>query len=569
MTQGLLPESDGRVVVASGPALGHHEGGDPPEPVRVAERPGEPLRLVEVLPHAHPLAEREERVPKVDVEVDGQLGRLPGLGETAEGPERLLQVGHGFAVGGPRHGPEPGLAEIGDRLLPQLPAQGMMGQPLGLLGDALGREPLEGLGDAGVEGALPVVEQPLVRHLVRERVLERVLEVRKEPGLVEELRGLEVRETASKPLLRKVGHRLEQGERHVRPDDGRGLEQALLVGGQAVDAGGQDRLHRRGHLDAGQGCHQAVGAALADQHVGLDQRADALLQEEGVPFRPLDQERQERTQGGVVPQEGVQEGVRALRRQRVEPELGVEGPAPPAVLVFGAVVDEEEDPRCRKALDETVQQGLGLGIDPVQILEHEEQGLPLRLAEQEPLDRLERPLPPLRWVERLPRAVIDRHVEQGEEGGEARLQASVEREELAHHLLAHPSLVVTLLDLEVPLEQVDHRQIRGRFAHTRPTRPGGRATRAAMRVRHLPDEPGLPHARLPDEGHDLAVPGGRAPERLAELLHLAVPADEPGQPPGGRRLQPRPDRSRSSHLVDLDGAPSPLTVIGPSGVTPT
>ena len=75
----------------------------------------------------------------------------------------------------------------------------------------------------------------------------------------------------------------------------------------------------------------------------------------------------------------------------------------------------------------------------------------------------------------------------------------------------------------------------------------------AVRVRDLPDEAGLPDARLPDEGDDLAVPGGRALKRLAQLLHLAVPADERGQPPGGRRLQPRPNRSRSGHLVDLDG----------------
>ena len=84
----------------------------------VAERPGEHLRLVEVVPHARLIAERVERVPEVDVRVDGQLGRLPGLRETAEGAERLLQVGNSLAVGGPRHGPEPCLAEVGDRLLP-------------------------------------------------------------------------------------------------------------------------------------------------------------------------------------------------------------------------------------------------------------------------------------------------------------------------------------------------------------------------------------------------------------------------------------------------------------------
>ena len=132
--QGLLPESDGLVVVARVQALDHHEGGDPPEPALVAERPGQHLSLVEVVRHARPIAEREERVPEVEPDVDGQLGRLPALGEAAEGRERLLQVGNGLAIGGPRHGPKPRLAEIGDRLLPQLPAQGVMGQPLGLLG---------------------------------------------------------------------------------------------------------------------------------------------------------------------------------------------------------------------------------------------------------------------------------------------------------------------------------------------------------------------------------------------------------------------------------------------------
>jgi hypothetical protein len=50
-----------------------------------------------------------------------------------------------------------------------------VGHPLRLLGDALGREPLDGFRDAGVQDALPVVEQPPVRDFVGERVLERVL----------------------------------------------------------------------------------------------------------------------------------------------------------------------------------------------------------------------------------------------------------------------------------------------------------------------------------------------------------------------------------------------------------
>ena len=297
----------------------------------VAERPGEHLRLVEVLPHARPIAEREERVPEVDADVDGQLGRLPGLGEAAEGPERLLQVGNGLAVGGPRHGPEPRLAEIGDRLLPQLPAQGVMGQPLGLLGDALGREPLDGLGDAGVQGALPVVEQPLVRHLVRERVLERVLEVRKEPGLVEELRGLEAGELGAHLVLRRVGDGQEQRQGHVLADDRGGLEQALGLGRQAVDARGQDGLHGGGDRQVLDGPGEPVGAALAGQGPRLHQGPHTLLEEEGIRFRPLDQEPLERAERRVRAEERLEQLVGALGRQGIDPELAVVGLAAPGV----------------------------------------------------------------------------------------------------------------------------------------------------------------------------------------------------------------------------------------------
>jgi hypothetical protein len=102
--------------------------------VLVAERPGEHLRFAQVLSHARSIAERLERVPEIESDVDGQLGRLPGLGETVEGSHRLLQVGYRLAVGGPRAGPESRLAEIHDRLLPYLTPDGVMGQLFDVLG---------------------------------------------------------------------------------------------------------------------------------------------------------------------------------------------------------------------------------------------------------------------------------------------------------------------------------------------------------------------------------------------------------------------------------------------------
>jgi hypothetical protein len=315
----------------------------------VAERPGDHLRLVEVLPHARLIAERVERVPEIEPDVDGQLGRLPDLGETAEGPERLLQVGNGLAIRGPRHGPEPGLAEIRDRLLPQLPAQGVIGQPLRLLGDALGREPLDGLDDAGVQGTLPVVEQPLVRHLVRERVFERVLEVRKETGLVEELRGLEMSQLGAHLVFRRVGDGQEQRHGHVLADDRGRLEQPLGLGCQAVDARGQDGLHRGGDFQLLDRPGQPVGAVLAGQGRRLHQGPHTLLEQEGIRFRPLDQELLERAKGRVRAEQRVEQLVGALRRQRIDPKLAVVGLAAPGVLVLGTVIDEEQETRSLSA----------------------------------------------------------------------------------------------------------------------------------------------------------------------------------------------------------------------------
>ena len=74
-----------------------------------------------------------------------------------------------------------------------------------------------------------------------------------------------------------------------------------------------------------------------------------------------------------------------------------------------------------------------------------------------------------------------------------------------------------------------------------------------MGVGDLPHQPRLAHAGLADQGHELAMPRGGAAERLAKLLDLGLAPDEAGEPPGGGGLEPRTQRARPEHLVDLDG----------------
>jgi hypothetical protein len=74
------------------------------------------------------------------------------------------------------------------------------------------------------------------------------------------------------------------------------------------------------------------------------------------------------------PRSAVSRGVGALRPQRVDPQLEVVGLATPGMLVLRPVVDEEQDAGGRQALHEAVQQRLGLGVDPVEILEERSSG---------------------------------------------------------------------------------------------------------------------------------------------------------------------------------------------------
>ena len=117
------------------------------------------------------------------------------------------------------------------------------------------------------------------------------------------------------------------------------------------------------------------------------------------------------------------------------------------MLILGTIVDQEAEPGCREALDQGVEERLSLGVNPVEILDHEEQRLDLSLVEPEPLDRVEYPLAPLGGIEGLPGAVLAGHIEQGEERVGARRQRGVEREEPTPNLLANLRWVVAVLDL--------------------------------------------------------------------------------------------------------------------------
>lgn len=85
----------------------------------------------------------------------------------------------------------------------------------------------------------------------------------------------------------------------------------------------------------------------------------------------------------------------------------------------------------------------------MQVLEDQNERLDLALTEEETLHGREGLPAAIRGIELTPRGVIDRDVEQRQNGRKGRFQGTVERQEFARDLLANIPLVVAVLDSDL------------------------------------------------------------------------------------------------------------------------
>ena len=165
----------------------------------------------------------------------------------------------------------------------------MVSQPIDLLGQPIGRYLLQNLHDARVKSPAPILEKALVYHFVRQSMLESIFDVGEESDFVEEFRGLQTCQPAAKIVPSETSNGLQQVEGHILADHRSRLKELFVLRREPVNSGCQDRLYRGGNVNRRRRSPQPVRSAVADQHLGLDQRPDALLQKQWIALGALDE----------------------------------------------------------------------------------------------------------------------------------------------------------------------------------------------------------------------------------------------------------------------------------------
>ena len=552
--QRALAVGERAVGVADTPAPGRHGGRNPALATLVAEPVGQLFGFAQDLDDAGKFSQRYQRTVQIEAQVD-RLGHGGfAFTQVAERRQRLFHTLHRLAGGASFGRPQAGLVQVGDGLGPQLAAQRVVGELVHVVGRMPGIGPLERLHDATVQRTPGFVQQRVVRHFLCQRVLEGVFQFWEQAGLVQELRRLQAFEQAAQRIFILVDDCLEQGKRHFAANHGSRLQQPLLFRREPVDARGKHCLHGRRHLDLGrlQVLQQAVRTRLARDDGRLDQRPHPFLEEERIAAGALHQHRNHRLQRGLVTQQRRQQRVGPVPGQRLDANAGAVTLVAPLGLVLGPVGRQHEHRQTRNVVDQAIQQRLAFGVEGMQVLEHHQQRLCLRLAQQQLLERVEGEFSALGRIGLEPCRVGDRHIEQREQREQRRRQRLVERRQCRGDLAEDLRVVVAFIEPEVSPQQLNDGQERSRAAirdrtglEHQPVAQGTGANEFVQQTR-------LAHTRLAHDRNHLALPAASQRQRAMQLGDRLLPSGESREPARDRGLQARADLARPGDFIHFD-----------------
>src|SRR5262245_42379162 len=113
----------------------------------------------------------------------------------------MVERGNRLAMRRAQRSPLPDLTRVEQSFVPDLAPDGVMGEPFDLLVRMVTVQRFNNVDNPRMKSASLILQQSPVRNLMRESVFEGVLDVRKQPGLVEELGALQIGKATAKRLI--------------------------------------------------------------------------------------------------------------------------------------------------------------------------------------------------------------------------------------------------------------------------------------------------------------------------------------------------------------------------------
>ena len=227
-----------------------------------------------------------------------------------------------------------------------------------------------------------LLEDRVVGDLLRERVLEDILDIRDRRLLVDEFAKLEIGEEAFELLFRMSGDAPCETEDELPAEDGKSLQERLLVVAQPVDTRGEDGLHGRRNAQRRERLDQLDRPLRSLQGAFVEQRLNRLLHEERRASGGLDDELLERQQAVGLSKHRRQHLIGIVMAESVKPQRLRVGLVAPTKLILRPEVDQQQEPRIGHLLDQQIEERLALVVQPMQILNDQHQGLARGFGQQ-------------------------------------------------------------------------------------------------------------------------------------------------------------------------------------------
>ncbi|HEX4011812.1 MAG TPA: hypothetical protein VHX62_17455 [Solirubrobacteraceae bacterium] len=397
-------------------------------------------------------------------------------------------------------------------------------------------------------------QDPVVRGLLEQRVGEFA------PGRLAVDRPQHV-------LDRQLGQRRSQVRSIGRPQGGeqfavelppehRGHVDHLAQRRQPVQPLGEQAAQGRGHrADALDGA-PGIAATRVLEHLQrlLHEQRNAV----GGLLDPVKDGRRQRLGGRPRGQR-----THVLGAERIQLDLGHRRRSSPRRRELGPEGQDAQGRHAGETGDDPAQQLDGRRVGPVQVLDHEEQGLARRVGDQQRLEHVQRGGANVARGQRRPVA-FGRSLD-GEQIGQQRYRLDRVQAGLDHGVADGGQLVVGRLGAvqrQQPLQVADDRVQDGPAMMARALPGLGVAGVGTEPIQQLAHDPALADPGLAAQMHDRAVgPPGLLP-CLGQPRQLAVAAHQRRQAPLAGDLQPGDRAGRTDHPVHADRTRHPLQRLG-------